>query len=171
MTNILIGLHITTRRWCNLGITNFTMMLRIFFQQRFIGEKTLWQTFGIIQPFDRKDILYVFQFRFKLRQFWWQWPGSLFGYFFRFNADRVDFCSKCFAPGCMAFCATCRDAGQVRKTIQERQTIVFCLETQQIIITKLFKQGVICRQRVEDFRCRERNMQKETNAIIHSPFA
>ncbi len=56
MTNILIGLHITTRRWCNLGITNFTMMLRIFFQQRFIGEKTLWQTFGIIQPFDRKEI-------------------------------------------------------------------------------------------------------------------
>jgi hypothetical protein len=35
MTNILIGLNLTARRRRYLGVTNFTVMLRVFIQQRF----------------------------------------------------------------------------------------------------------------------------------------
>ncbi len=41
MTNILIGLHFPTRRRCNLRIADFTVVLRIFIQQRFIRQEAL----------------------------------------------------------------------------------------------------------------------------------
>ncbi len=54
---------------------------------------------------------------------------------------------------------------------KEGQTVVFGLEAQQIIIAEIFKQLVPWRQRVENFRRRERDMQEETDAVVDAAFA
>ena len=41
VTNILVGLNFTARRWRYLCITNFTVVLRVFIQQRFICQEAL----------------------------------------------------------------------------------------------------------------------------------
>ena len=45
MTDILIRLHIATGSGRNLRVTNFSVMLREFLQQRLIGLKTLRKPF------------------------------------------------------------------------------------------------------------------------------
>lgn len=56
MANILIGLYFATGGWRNLRIANLTVMLRVFFQQGFIGEKAFRQAFRVIQPLNGEDI-------------------------------------------------------------------------------------------------------------------
>ncbi|MNV58748.1 hypothetical protein D3C71_1511350 [compost metagenome] len=68
MADILISLHLSTGCRRNLRVTNFTVMLREFIQQAFVGQESLRQAFGVIQTFDGEDIFDVFQLTFKLCQ-------------------------------------------------------------------------------------------------------
>lgn len=98
MTNVLIGLNLTARGRRYLGIANFTVMLWVFIQQRFIRQETFRQPFGIIKTLDREDIFDVLEFILKLRQLRRQRTGSLLSDFVRFNPYRIDFGMECFPP-------------------------------------------------------------------------
>ena len=49
VADILIGLHIAAGRRRDLGITDLTVMLRILFEQRLIGEEPLRQPFRVVK--------------------------------------------------------------------------------------------------------------------------
>ncbi len=69
VADVLIGLHIAAGGRCDLGITDLTVMLRILFEQRLIGEEPLRQPFRVVKPLHREDILHVFELVFQLDQF------------------------------------------------------------------------------------------------------
>ena len=66
-------------------------MLREFIQQGFISEESLRQPFGIIQSFNRKDILNVLEFVLELGKLRRQRTRGLLGDFVWLNTNRVDF--------------------------------------------------------------------------------
>ena len=105
MTNILIGLHFPARRWRDLGIADFTVVLRVFIQQRFIRQEAFRQPFGIIQTLYREDILHVLEFILKLGQLRRQRARGLFRNFVGFNTNRIDLGVEGFAPRRMGFAA------------------------------------------------------------------
>ncbi len=148
------------------GYNEFYHDAAIFFQQRFIGEKTLWQTFGITSRSTEKIFCTFFSSALSCavlaavaRQPVWL--------FLLAQCQSVNFCSKRFAPGCMAFCATCLT--RVRLERQSRNARrSFSVWNPANHNHKAVQARCHMSAAREDFRCRERNMQKETNAIIHS---
>ncbi len=170
VTNILISLHFTARGGRYLRIADFTVMLRVLLQQRFIRQETFWQPFGIIKTFHREDILHVLEFILKLRQFGRQRTGSLLGNLFRFNTDGIHFSVECLAPGRMGFTPFGHHSRFAGHRIKERKSVILGLEAQQIVVTQRIQQLFMRRQRGKNFRRRERNMQEKANPVIHSPF-
>lgn len=101
MANILIGLYFTAGGWRNLRIANLAMVLRVFLQQGFIGEKALRQAFRVIQSLNGEDIFYPLSSLFSC--------ASLGGSglrtarnLVRIDAYRVNLGAEMFAPCLMA---------------------------------------------------------------------
>ena len=105
-------------------------MLRIVLQQRLVGQKTLRQPLGIVQPLNGKDILHAFQFALQLRQLRRQRPFCAPRNLFRIDTDRIDFGVERFPPGHMLFAVARRQASLHRYAIEKRQAIALGLETQ-----------------------------------------
>ncbi len=110
------------------------MMLREFIQQGFIGEESLRQPFGIIQSFNRKDILNVLEFVLELGKLRRQRTGGLLGNFVWLNTDWVDFGMEISSPRSMRFTAVSDQPGFARHAVEEGQPVIFRLETEQVVI-------------------------------------
>ncbi len=168
MTNILIGLHISARGRRNLRIADFAAMFREVFQQRFIRQETLRQPFRIVEALTGNDIFRIAQFAFHRRHFGRQ---RTFGHLFdavRLDTDRIDLGHKGIAEGAVLLLAFILQLRQLAQTVEESHTIRFRLETQQIVFAQHLEQLFMRRQRVENFRRWERNVQEEANAVINA---
>ena len=102
MANILIGLYFAAGGWRNLRIANLAMVLRVFLQQGFIGEKALRQAFRVIQSLNGEDIFYPLKLAFQLCQFGRQRPLRTARNLVRIDAYRVNLGAEMFAPCLMA---------------------------------------------------------------------
>ncbi|MNL17294.1 hypothetical protein D3C87_1383790 [compost metagenome] len=58
-----------------------------------------------------------------------------------------------------------------RDALEERLTVILRLEAQQVIVAQSFQQLFVRWNGGKNFRRRERNMQEETDAIVHTPFS
>lgn len=105
VTNITVSLNLTARGRRYLGIADLAVMLREFIQQGFISEESLRQPFGIIQSFNRKDILNVLEFVLELGKLRRQRTRGLLGDFVWLNTNRVDFGMEISSPRGVRFAA------------------------------------------------------------------
>ncbi|SAJ30710.1 Uncharacterised protein [Enterobacter cloacae] len=103
----------------------------------------------------------------KLRR---QRTRGLLGDFVWLNTNRVDFGMEISSPRGVRFAAVSDQPGFTRHAVEERQPVIFRLETEQVVIRQCFKNFIMLRQCRKDLRGRERNMQEEADPVLHTPF-
>ncbi len=171
MTNVLIGLHIATRRRSNLRIADFATVFREVFQQRFIRQETFRQAFGIIETLTGNNVFRIAQLALHRGHFWRQRAFSHLFDAVRLNADRINLGCEGVAKRVMQLIARAFQLCQLGQAINERHAIVFGLEAQQIVVAQHFQQLFVRRQRVENLWRRERNVQEEADAVSNAQLA
>ena len=140
VADILIGLHIAAGRRRDLGITDLTVMLRILFEQRLIGEEPLRQPFRVVKALHREDILHVFELVFQLDQLRRQRTFGIARNLVRIDPYRINLGAKRFTPRLIAFVSEVGESGLHGYAVEKGGSVAFSLEAQQIVVAQLLQQ-------------------------------
>ena len=115
-------------------------MLRILFEQRLIGEEPLRQSFRVVKPLHREDILHVFELVFQLDQLRRQRTFGVARNLVRIDPYRINLGAERLTPRLIAFVSEVGESGLHGNAVKKCGSVAFGLEAQQVVIAQLLQQ-------------------------------